>query len=207
MTQRNRRQWARAFLSARQQGISKAAIFLFSLEVSHKTGLLGPILVACQIARRRERAPGRDVVRVRQMIRLIAPRALSACWVPWWLSVWPPRVLGLLAVGLSVTFVVARVERSGASAPPPTLLLLEEPSTDWLTRDGGGGVAVPMPSRRLDKQQAPPCAPEPPGEVDINGGCWMGVVRRPPCGQFYEHGGRCYVPVRESPRPPTSVEL
>ncbi|WP_434391481.1 hypothetical protein [Melittangium boletus] len=77
--------------------------------------------------------------------------------------------------------------------------------TDWLTRDGGV-IAVPVPPKRLERQQAPPCVSPPDGQVEINGGCWSRMEQRPPCGQFYEHQGRCYVPVRETPRPPTSVE-
>ncbi|MBM7117784.1 hypothetical protein [Archangium primigenium] len=81
----------------------------------------------------------------------------------------------------------------------------ESIATDWLSRDGGT-IAVPMPPKRLEKQQASPCLPASTGDEEINGGCWSRMERRPPCGQFYEHQGRCYVPVRESPRPPTSVD-
>ncbi|ATB32329.1 hypothetical protein MEBOL_005806 [Melittangium boletus DSM 14713] len=72
--------------------------------------------------------------------------------------------------------------------------------TDWLTRDAGA-----IPARRLKHQRTPPCAPPPSKQVELNGACWSKVVEAVPCDQFYEYGGKCYVPGRETPRRPTSV--
>ena len=111
---------------------------------------------------------------------------------------------GLGGLGL-LLFALACAKQTGSGVPVLVAPRAEEVNTDWLTREGGT-IAVPMPPKRLERQQTPPCSPAPGAEVEINGGCWSEMSRRAPCGQFYEHEGRCYVPVRETPRPPTSVD-
>lgn len=106
---------------------------------------------------------------------------------------WPPRALGMLGVSIALWGVFFA---SPSVGPCP-----EDLVTDWLTRDGGL-IAVPMPPKRLERQQAPPCKPT---QDEINGGCWSRLEQRAPCDQFYEYQGRCYVPVRETPKPPTSI--
>ena len=82
----------------------------------------------------------------------------------------------------------------------------EDTADDWLTRDAGTHVRLLVPLKRLHRQQAPPCAPPSSGEVEINEACWVELDKRLPCGQFYEYNGKCYVPVRETPRPLTPLE-
>lgn len=47
-------------------------------------------------------------------------------------------------------------------------------------------------------------------QVPIGQGCWLALEKRPKpppvrCGDFYEHAGRCFVPVLEAPRTPNSI--
>lgn len=75
--------------------------------------------------------------------------------------------------------------------------------------DGGAalpaGIAFPMPDKPIPKQAKPPCRPQ-RGEVEINGGCWVVLEKRPPCEETAEYKGRCYLPVGERPRPAQSLE-
>lgn len=67
--------------------------------------------------------------------------------------------------------------------------------------------ARPMPSTPFEAQKKPPCTPR--RQVAINGGCWVELATKPlddQCGDDgYAHGGKCYVPVKQAKRPPTSV--
>lgn len=76
----------------------------------------------------------------------------------------------------------------------------------WATDGGAGVIAKPMPPEPLKGQKRPPCSAD---ETAIAGGCWVELARSPEpdmCGSRYEHGGRCYLPVQQAKRPPTSVE-
>jgi hypothetical protein len=66
-------------------------------------------------------------------------------------------------------------------------------------------IAFPMPDKPIPNQAKPPCKPR-MGEVEINGGCWAVLEKRPPCEDTAEYKGKCYRPVGESPRPPQSLE-
>jgi hypothetical protein len=66
-------------------------------------------------------------------------------------------------------------------------------------------LGLPMPEAPFEGQRrAPHC--QPPGEVIINGGCWIEPRNvKPPCGNLsYEWNGRCYIPHIPPPRKPTS---
>jgi len=187
MTLKKRRQWARTFIGARHHGFSRLDIVLFSVACAWNTSSAAPLLVALRVVPRVE--PTRE-------------RTVGPVWhMP---PAWPPRVLGAVAVSIALWGVLALHPGPIHVQPPPEWPIPEHVTTDWLTRDGGA-IAVPMPPKRLERQQAPPCLPASTGDEEINGGCWSRMERRPPCGQFYEHQARCYVPVRETPRPPTSV--
>ncbi len=188
MTLKKRREWARAFIGARRHGFSRLELILFSIACAWKTGSTAPFVVVLRVVLRVEPTRERKMWPVRH--------------VP---TTWPPRVLGALAVSIALWGMLALYPEPIRTAPSPEWPMPEHISTDWLTRDGGA-IAVPMPPKRLERQQAPPCLPPPGGQVEINGGCWFEMVGRPPCGQLYEHAGKCYVPVREMPRPPTSVD-
>ncbi|OJT17015.1 hypothetical protein BO221_47210 [Archangium sp. Cb G35] len=76
--------------------------------------------------------------------------------------------------------------------------------------NGGGfvpdAVAFPMPDKPYSNQAKPPCRPR-RGEVEINGGCWVELSKRPPCEDTVEYKGKCYAVVGErSPRPSQSIQ-
>jgi serine/threonine protein kinase len=62
----------------------------------------------------------------------------------------------------------------------------------------------PVPKDPLPGQRRPPCPR--PEVVEINGGCWYGGEIKPPCGDFYEWQGACYLPVMGRTRVPTTQE-
>ena len=166
------------------KSLSRPRIIRFSVECARQLGSAEPFLVALRVATR-----GR--------------RVRSSWHMP---PTWAPRAVGAIAVGIALWGVLSLHPHPIRVEPQVEGPMPEDATTDWLTRDGGV-IAVPMPTKRLERQQAPPCLPSPSGEVEINGGCWVRVDKGLPCGQFYEHAGKCYVPVREAPRPPTSVDL
>jgi hypothetical protein len=70
------------------------------------------------------------------------------------------------------------------------------------------GVAYPLPAKPFSDQAKAPCKSN-LDEVELNGGCWLELAKRPPCGENYaEHQGKCYVPVSarsRKPREPQSI--
>ena len=63
----------------------------------------------------------------------------------------------------------------------------------------------PIPKKPDPGQKRPPCSP--PEEQSINGGCWSVTLRKPPCEDYYEHDGRCFLPVLlGTRRQPTSED-
>lgn len=58
----------------------------------------------------------------------------------------------------------------------------------------GHVVAYPMPSGPFRNQERAPCRTK--GETVVNGGCWMELAQKPPCGEFQaEHMGKCFMPM------------
>ncbi|HYO72544.1 MAG TPA: hypothetical protein VEU33_41375 [Archangium sp.] len=56
-------------------------------------------------------------------------------------------------------------------------------------------ITYPLPARPFSDQAKAPCFPK-SGEVEINGGCWVELAKRPPCYENQaEHQGKCYMPV------------
>lgn len=56
-------------------------------------------------------------------------------------------------------------------------------------------IAYPLPGKPFDDQAKAPCIPD-EGEVEINGGCWVSLEKRPPCfNSQAEYKGKCYLPV------------
>lgn len=65
---------------------------------------------------------------------------------------------------------------------------------------GAGPIAYPLPLKPFSNQAKAPCVPN-EGEVEINGGCWIALEKRPPChDKQAEYGGKCYLPVAASSR-------
>lgn len=74
---------------------------------------------------------------------------------------------------------------------------------------GTAAISYPLPEKPFSDQAKVPCKPN-LHEVEINGGCWLELALRPPCGENYaEYRGKCYVPVSSSsrkPRPPQAIQ-
>ncbi|WP_375769805.1 hypothetical protein NR798_02665 [Archangium gephyra] len=70
---------------------------------------------------------------------------------------------------------------------------------------GSAAIAYPMPGGPFRNQAKAPCFPD-EGEVEINGGCWVALEKRPPCLKNQaEYQGKCYLPVGASSRTPQSI--
>jgi hypothetical protein len=78
-----------------------------------------------------------------------------------------------------------------------------------LSLDDGTRILTPpgstIPMEPLRGQKKPPCRLE--AEHLINGGCWVGTDRVPPCpAGFYGSGSKCFIPVLQAQRPVTSIK-
>ena len=122
----------------------------------------------------------------------------------------PAGRLGSLggALGLASLLALAVVfwPRASMHRPQEVSSMEEMP---LYTRSSGGPVdgiqGFPMPDKPLAAQKRPPCNPK-RDEVELRGGCWMEVARRPPCSEgAAEYQGKCYVAVGAEIRPPTSI--
>ena len=182
MTPQKRREWARVFLSARRHGLGRLKLIRFSVACARNVGSLVPFLLAVRVVSR------------------VAPMRSPAWQLP---PMWAPRALGVLAVGLVTWGILTLSARMPSAAPELEVEDCEVP--EWLLTSQGdaGVVAKKMPSKRMKGQQALPCE-EP--RVLLNDACWDRLERTPPCDEYYEYEGRCYIPVVEKTRPPTSVD-
>ncbi len=88
----------------------------------------------------------------------------------------------------------------------------EESGAPTLVDTGDVGPAVisyPLPAKPFSDQAKAPCKLN-RSEVELNGGCWLELAKRPPCGEdFAEYQGKCYVPVSarsRKPREPQSIQ-
>jgi hypothetical protein len=67
----------------------------------------------------------------------------------------------------------------------------------------GKAISLPLPKEPLPGQLRPPCKAE--HEEAIRGGCWVALLRKPPCGKdSYEWKGVCYLASYPAVRPDTS---
>ncbi|WNG53602.1 hypothetical protein F0U59_01435 [Archangium gephyra] len=75
--------------------------------------------------------------------------------------------------------------------------------------EGPAGITYPLPAKPFSDQAKAPCLPK-KGEVEINGGCWKTLEKRPPCYEDdAEYQGKCYAPVSarsRKPRAPQSIQ-
>lgn len=77
-----------------------------------------------------------------------------------------------------------------------------------IANSGVTPIAYPLPSEPFSDQAKAPCKPK-QGEVEINGGCWVALEKRPPCYEIQaEYKGKCYLPVsaRSRRREPQSIQ-
>ncbi|AKJ01003.1 hypothetical protein ATI61_112262 [Archangium gephyra] len=131
----------------------------------------------------------RWVGRMKRLLR--SPRGLlvAGLLTPLILGVlfWP-RVPGNSARPDSETRASTGVGTSAMTVPQaPTLVDLDPSDVPAIT--------YPLPARPFSDQAKVPCFPK-SGEVEINGGCWVALEKRPPCYENQaEHQGKCYMPV------------
>jgi hypothetical protein len=72
---------------------------------------------------------------------------------------------------------------------------IQAPTLVDLDDSGVPAITYPLPTRPFSDQAKAPCFPK-SGEVEINGGCWVALEKRPPCHENQaEHQGKCYMPV------------
>jgi hypothetical protein len=72
--------------------------------------------------------------------------------------------------------------------------------------EGAAGITYPLPAKPFIDQAKAPCRPK-RHEVEINGGCWLELALRPPCGEDYaEYQGKCYAPVAARSRKPQAIQ-
>ncbi|NOJ79905.1 hypothetical protein [Myxococcus xanthus] len=65
--------------------------------------------------------------------------------------------------------------------------------------------ALELPSRPFEGQKTRACDPD-QGEVFINGGCWVALEKKAPCGdKLYEHKGKCFRPAAKPAEAPRSI--
>lgn len=118
-----------------------------------------------------------------------------------------PLLLACVAVYAALSWVGGCVPERKEPPPPPAEAVSSEA---WATDMADAGVpliAVPLPAEPLKGQKRSPCDKR--REREINGGCWVeiaGEVGDDACGDYYAHLGRCFIPVRQAKRPPTSIE-
>ena len=116
---------------------------------------------------------------------------------------------GLLAAGLTALILGALLWHRfpGNSAGPDSekrastgvgewaVAELQAPTLVDLDPSGVPAITYPLPARPFSDQAKAPCFPK-SGEVEINGGCWVALEKRPPCYENQaEHQGKCYMPV------------
>jgi hypothetical protein len=139
---------------------------------------------------------------------------------------WAARALAALAGGFLVAMVMVLASLLGRPSEPAPRW--EEPPQEvaqfapdaGVAEDSLSRVQAPekrvgpwmlslgraMPAKPYPDQRRPPCKPR--MEVEINGGCWVGVLgQKPPCGnEMFDHEGACYLPSFTGPKTPTSGE-
>jgi hypothetical protein len=111
---------------------------------------------------------------------------------------------GLVAGGLTVLALgtVLWVRLSGGPEEHTThgvaseaLSQLDAPGLIDTETPAATAIAYPLPEKPFRNQAAAPCKPN-LDEVEINGGCWVTLERRPPCKENQaEHQGKCYMAV------------
>lgn len=122
----------------------------------------------------------------------------------------PKRLARTLVAGASVVLVStwcmsAEAPTHAERAPDvyvecPTVVDVRQEGT--LSAQAGRAV----PAKPEEWQKRAPCSTD-TDEVDIRGGCYLELARKPPCkpGQ-YESGGKCFAAIARQKRPDTSVE-
>ncbi len=86
-------------------------------------------------------------------------------------------------------------ERASTGAGALAVAGPQAPTLVDLDPSGASAITYPLPAKPFSDQAKVPCFPK-SGEVEINGGCWVELAKRPPCYENQaEHQGKCYMPV------------
>jgi hypothetical protein len=121
---------------------------------------------------------------------------------------------GVLALGCAVLLGACagvagdRLWMSASAMGGPTTSGLRAPdAADVYSIEVPPGMAYPLPDKPFIDQARPPC-PIKRGAVEIKGGCWIELGRKPPCLEEFqaEYEGKCYLPVAAYQRPPQAVQ-
>jgi len=132
---------------------------------------------------------------------------------------WRGRVLRLLRsrrtraiAGLCAVLVLGAALWQHLSASPGVAVQVagEAQATTLvdITPPGAAVIAYPLPAKPFSNQAKAPCRPK-QGEVELNGGCWVTLEKRPPCYDDHaEYQGKCYLPVsaRSHQREPQALQ-
>lgn len=139
--------------------------------------------------------------RVWQWMRARRWRTLAAC--------------GLMLVSSGLVFWgaqrdMARPPVAQGVAAVQAVAESRSPTLVDMADQGIAPIAYPLPEKPFSDQAKAPCKPN-QGEVEIHGGCWVSLEKRPPCyDNQAEYGGKCYLPVsarsRDKKREPQSLQ-
>lgn len=130
-------------------------------------------------------------------------------WAKWgWRAV---AGIAVLALGLGAWLQDAR--GSGPEAPTLPGVFVKRPAQSeapsLINTEASQETAItyPLPYEPFRNQAKAPCRTK-TGEVEINGGCWIALEKRPPCFETQaEYQGKCYMPVsKDRGGPPQSVQ-
>jgi hypothetical protein len=122
-------------------------------------------------------------------------------------------LLLVLYLGVAHWRAYTELERGALHEPAGMAVrTVEENRAPTLVDTGDVGLPVisyPLPEKPFSDQAKVPCKTN-LHEVEINGGCWLALELRPPCGENYaEYRGKCYVPVSarsRKPREPQAIQ-
>ncbi|AKI99379.1 hypothetical protein ATI61_109418 [Archangium gephyra] len=132
-----------------------------------------------------------------------------------WLRSWRGRTLaGLATVALGVGLWLGLTGLDNGPGPgartahgvaAEAAARLDAPSVTDKQDPSLAAIAYPMPGGPFRNQAKAPCRPK-EGEVEINGGCWVALEKRPPCFETQaEYQGKCYLPVSAATRKAQSL--
>ena len=119
----------------------------------------------------------------------------------------PGGALGLASLlALAVVLWPRATVHPQAVHPQEVHSMEESPVFTRSSNEPTAGIqGFPMPNKPFEGQKKPPCDAK-RAEVELHGGCWMEIARRPPCSEgAAEYQGKCYVAVGTVIRPPTSI--
>ncbi|MFY0582829.1 protein kinase [Cystobacter fuscus] len=116
--------------------------------------------------------------------------------------------LGGLALGIGMMLLWPRpLSSMGTTLEEREVETMSGEPVSWVDLKGSTGpvIGYPLPPAPLKGQHKPPCIEG--TEVEINKGCWVQLKQDAPCPRSTaEYQGKCYMPVRDPPPEPRSVE-